>query len=210
MASPHMAGVMALLKQTHPSWSVEELKALAMNTAGSDVYIGFGQTGDKSASGRVGAGRVQIPAALASSSIAYNADGSGAVSVSFGAVEVENTFNATRTIRVKNTGTSAETYALGYDARTSIPGVTIECPRDSIKLAAGSTTTFDVQLAADAAAMQNTRDATVAGVQNGNPRQWLSEASGLVTRHADVGPEPARAGLCGRTACVDHEGRRTS
>ena len=94
MASPHMAGVMALLRQTHPSWSVEELKALAMNTAGSDVYIGFGQTGDKPGPGRVGSGRVQIAAALASDSIAYNNDDSGSVSVSFGAVEVENTFKA--------------------------------------------------------------------------------------------------------------------
>ena len=188
MASPHMAGVMALLKQTHPSWSVEELKALAMNTAGSDVYFGFGQTGDKPGPGRVGAGRVQIPAALASNSIAYNADGSGAVSVSFGAVEVENTYKAFRTIRVKNTGSTTETYALGFEARTSIPGVTIDVPRDSIKLAAGQTKTFEVKLSANADLMQNTRDATVLAAQNGNPRQWLSEASGLVVLTPTSGP----------------------
>ena len=33
MAAPHVAGVMALLRQLHPDWSVEQLKALAMNTA---------------------------------------------------------------------------------------------------------------------------------------------------------------------------------
>ena len=37
MASPHMAGVMALLIEQHPDWSTEELKAVAMNTAGHDV-----------------------------------------------------------------------------------------------------------------------------------------------------------------------------
>ncbi len=42
MASPHMAGVMALLKQIHPTWSVAELKALAMNTATNDLWTGAG------------------------------------------------------------------------------------------------------------------------------------------------------------------------
>jgi hypothetical protein len=189
MASPHMAGVMALLKQANPSWSVEELKALAMNTAGSDVYLGFGQTGDRIGMGRSGAGRVQIPAALASSSVAYNADGSGGVSVSFGAVEVAGSASMTRTIRVVNHGSSAQTYALGYDARTSIPGVSYSFPAgNSLSVPAGGSATFVLRLDANAAAMQNTRDATVLAVQNGNPRQWLSEASGLVTVTPSSGP----------------------
>ena len=189
MASPHMAGVMALLKQEHPTWSVEQLKALAMNTAGSDIFSQFGQTGDKFGVGRVGSGRVQVASALASSSIAYNADGSGAVSVSFGAVEVAGTATLQRTIRVENHGSSAQTYALGYDARTSIPGVTYSFPGgSSLSVPAGGSATFVVQLNADAAAMQNTRDPTVAAVQVGNPRQWLSEASGLVTVTPSSGP----------------------
>ena len=44
-----------------------------------------------------------------------------AVSVSFGAVEVAGTATLQRTIRVENHGASAQTYALAYDARTSIP-----------------------------------------------------------------------------------------
>jgi hypothetical protein len=189
MASPHMAGVMALLKQAHPTWSVEQLKALAMNTAGSDVYIGFGQTGDKVGVGRVGSGRVQIPAALASQSIAYNADGSGGVSVSFGAVEVAGTATLQRTIRVENHGASAQTYTLGYDARTSIPGVSYSFPGGtSLNVPAGGSATFVVQLNANSAPMLNTRDVTVLAAQNGNPRQWLSEASGLVTVTPSSGP----------------------
>ena len=182
MASPHMAGVMALLKQTHPTWSVEQLKALAMNTAGSDIFGSFGQTGDKYNPGRVGSGRVQVPSALGSTSIAYNADGSGSVSVSFGDIEVAGTYSAQRTIRVENHGASAQTYTLGYDARSSIPGVSYSFPGgSSLSVPAGGSATFVVQLDANGAAMQNTRDATVAAVQVGNPRQWLSEASGLVT-----------------------------
>ena len=33
MAAPHVTGLMALLRQAHPDWSVEELKALVMNSA---------------------------------------------------------------------------------------------------------------------------------------------------------------------------------
>ena len=33
MATPHVAGAMAVLRELHPDWSVEELKALLMNTA---------------------------------------------------------------------------------------------------------------------------------------------------------------------------------
>ena len=39
MASPHMAGILALLRQLHPDWSVDELKALAINYAVHDVTL---------------------------------------------------------------------------------------------------------------------------------------------------------------------------
>ena len=170
MASPHMAGVMTLLQQTHPTWTVEELKALAMNTAGHDLFSQFGQTGTKYGVGRVGSGRVDIPAALTSNSIALNDDGSGSVSVSFGAVEVAGTLTRTRTIRVQNRGSSAQTYTIGFDPRTSIPGVSYSFPDGtSLKVPAGSSRTFHVQLNANAAPMKNTHDPTVAGRRRPRP-----------------------------------------
>ncbi len=39
MAAPHMAGIMALLRELEPDWSVEELKALAMNYATHDLTL---------------------------------------------------------------------------------------------------------------------------------------------------------------------------
>jgi subtilisin family serine protease len=189
MAAPHAAGVMALLRQNRPAWSVEELKALVMNTAAHDLFTGFNQSGEKYGVGRVGAGRVNVATALAGDSVAYNADGSGSVSVSFGDVEVAGTLTATRTIRVANRGASAQTYSIGFDERLSIPGVSFSFPDgSSLSVPAGGSATFSVQLNADASAMQNTRDATVAGVQAGNPRHWLSEAGGLVTVTPSSGP----------------------
>jgi subtilisin family serine protease len=188
MAAPHMAGVMALLKQTHPTWTVEELKALAMNTAGSDIFGSFGQTGDKYGPGRVGSGRVQVPAALSSNAIAYNADGSGSVSVSFGAIEVGPKYLDKAFIRIANKGAEDMTFGVSYDPRTTIPGVTIAPGMESITVKAGTSRTLLVEIEAIGALLQNTRDATVLAVQNGNARHWLSEASGLVILTPTSGP----------------------
>jgi hypothetical protein len=161
-----------------------------MNTAGNDVYLEFNKSGPKYGTGRVGAGRVDVPAAMASTSIAFNADEPRAVSVSFGAVEVAGTLTQSKTIRVVNRGSSAQTYTIGYDARNSIPGVSYSFPDGtSLSVPAGGSATFRVQLNADAAAMQNTRDATVLGVQTGNPRHWLAEANGLVLVTPASGPQ---------------------
>jgi subtilisin family serine protease len=187
MASPHMAGVMALLKQAHPTWSVEQLKALAMNTAHSDIYSQFNKSGPKYGPGRVGAGRVQVPTALMSNSVAYADADDGAVSVSFGAVEVDGTYSATRLIRVDNLGASSATFNVSYEPRTTIPGVSVTVG-SSVTVPAGGSATVPVRLDANAALMQNTRDATVDGAQGGNPRQWLSEASGLVLLTPASGP----------------------
>ncbi len=56
MASPHMAGIMALLRQLHPDWSVEELKALAMNYAVNKVTVNPAQNPPTYNLSRVGAG----------------------------------------------------------------------------------------------------------------------------------------------------------
>ncbi len=182
MAAPHMAGVLALLRQQHPTWSVEELKALAMNTATHDLTTGFNQAGARYGPARVGAGRVDVPNAIGGAVVAYLDDGSGRVGVSFGAVEVVGTRQLDKTVRVSNKGGAAATYTLGYDPRTAIPGVGYSFPDGAtVTVPVGGAATFRVRLTADAAQMRNTRDGTVLGAQAGNPRQWLSEASGLLT-----------------------------
>lgn len=181
MAAPHIAGVMALLKGAHPDWSVEELKALAMNTATHDLFTGLGQTGDKYGVARVGAGRVDVPAALGNNVVAYDADAAGGVSVSFGAVEVLGQHMEEREVRVVNHGSSARAFTKSFDSRTNIPGVEFSFPgNDQVNVPAGGSATFRVRLTANGSQMQNTRDATVLGSQLGLPRHWLSEESGLI------------------------------
>jgi subtilisin family serine protease len=182
MASPHVAGAMALLRQLHPTWSVEELKALVMNTANHDLFTGINGTGAKFGVQRTGAGRLDIADASNDDVIAYSDDGSGGVSVSFGAPEVVGTANIQRTVRVANKGGVDVSYNLDYVALTDAPGVSYSFPDGpNVNVPAGGSTTFTVQLDANAAAMKHLRDATMAPTQGANPRYYMSEESGYVT-----------------------------
>lgn len=181
MAAPHVAGSMALLRQIHPDWSVEELKALVMNTANNDIRSANAANSPLFGPGRVGAGRITLEQAQSSQVVMYDANGDGAVSVSFGEVEVVGSATLTRQVRVANKGTSAATYTVGYLSRVDIPGVEYTFSPPTVTVAAGATQTISVKLTADAAIMQHTKDPTVATTQTGIPRSWLSEEAGLLT-----------------------------
>jgi subtilisin family serine protease len=185
MAAPHVAGTMALLRQLHPMWTNEELKALVMNTATHDLFQGLNQTPPKYDVGRVGAGRLDVANAAAANVVAFNADEAGAVSVSFGAPEVLGTLSQTKNVRVTNKGATPQTFTLAYTPLSDVPGVDFTLSGGgrggSLTVPAGGTATFQVGLTANSTMMKHTRDATVSLLQNGLPRHWLSEESGYVT-----------------------------
>ncbi len=181
MASPHIAGAMALLRQLHPTWTVEELKALVMNTANHDLSNGLNGTGSKYGVARVGAGRVDLQDASNDDVVAYNDDASGGVSISFGSPEVVGTASVMRTARVVNKGSVDVSYDLSYVTLSDVPGVTYGFPDGTnIVVPAGGSTTFRIELTANAAAMKHVRDATMAATQGVNPRYYMSEESGYV------------------------------
>ncbi len=181
MAAPHVAGIMALLKQTYPTWSVQELKALVMNTATNDVRSGIAANAQIYGPARVGAGRVDAPNAVAQSVIAFDAQRPNGVSVSFGNVEVVSTTTLTRTVSVVNKGTATATFDLSYTPVTNIPGVVYAISPASVTLAAGATATANVVMSANPALMKHTIDPTMSQTQGGLPRQWVSDASGYLT-----------------------------
>ncbi|GIV65387.1 MAG: peptidase S8 [Bellilinea sp.] len=187
MAAPHVAGMMALLRQLRPTWSVEELKALAMNTANYDLYTGLNQTGDKHAPSRVGTGRVDAQQAASSFVVMYNAEDEGLVSVSFGDVKVVTTAQAEKQVKVVNKHPSQTfTYTAALENRLTVPGVTYKLlnldgtPLTSITLAPNQTFTFKVRMEADASLMTHVKDPALAATQAGNSRHFLSEAAALI------------------------------
>ena len=183
-ATPHVAGSMVLLRQLHPSWTVEELKALLMNTASHDLFANPGQSGTKFGPGRIGDGRIDLSPASLSNVVAYNANGSGVVSVSFGAVDVPvtGTSTFTRTVTVSNKGTTVQAFTTGFSSvGTDVPGVTFTASPASISVPANSTVPVTITMTAVGSQMRHSHDPSIALTQSGVVRDYNSEATGYLT-----------------------------
>ncbi|WP_197288751.1 S8 family serine peptidase [Nocardia sp. NRRL S-836] len=178
MASPHVAGIAALVRQTHPDWTLEEVKASIMNTAGADVK----ENGKTFAPNRVGTGRVDAKSALDNQVLAFVEDDPGYVSANFGTVEVSRPVAKTKTIKIVNKSTRAVEYQVGYTAATTIPGVSYVLSQDRVKLSPRGVARVKVTLKIDdPKALRKTIDPTVVTTQLDVPRQFIADASGRVT-----------------------------
>ncbi|GEM_PF-3034351 len=119
MAAPHVAGAAALIRQAHPTWTPEQIKAVMMNTA-----VDFS---DGTTIPRGGAGRVEVPPAVASPVVAVGDP--DLVSLSWGYTEiVTNPQVMTKTITVYNYDTTPHifTTTAAFQAGADTAGLQIE------------------------------------------------------------------------------------
>ncbi|NKE56219.1 S8 family serine peptidase [Lentzea sp. PSKA42] len=173
MASPHVAGIAALLREAHPKWTVAEIKAALVNTASGVVRSAAGV---REAPMRVGAGRVDGLAALSTDVLALG-------DASFGTVEVIAPLLNNRTIRLLNKGTNIVRLQARYEPITAVPGVSFQVTTPYVVLPPGGSASVRVQLRiVNPAALRKTPDPTVS-LAGG--RQFLAEASGLVVFSGD-------------------------
>ncbi|MGN6613350.1 MAG: Ig-like domain repeat protein, partial [Angustibacter sp.] len=174
MATPHVAGVAALVRKAHPTWSVEQVKAAIMNTAGADVKLGSRVVGPA----RAGAGRVQVDRAVTTPTLAYVKDDSGVVSLSWGDVPVARDTTLTKTLRVVNAGSSARSYSVAYKGIVTTPGVKVSVSPSTFTLAGHHGTEVRVRVSITAAALEHTLDPTM-NAEDGL-RSYFSDFSGRV------------------------------
>jgi minor extracellular serine protease Vpr len=101
MAAPHVAGAAAIIKQAHPNWSPEQIKAALMNTAKRlKDEKGFYQPVVQ------GAGRIQIDKAVKAETLVYPS------SFSFGMFHTEDTRTEKKvTITIDNQESIEKTYS---------------------------------------------------------------------------------------------------
>ncbi|WP_199199102.1 S8 family serine peptidase [Amycolatopsis sp. CA-128772] len=178
MAAPHTTGITALVRQSHPDWSVEEVKASVIGTAGHDVSDGAGHT---YAPQRVGSGRIDAKAALDNQVLAYVQDDPGAVSVSFGTVEAGGPVTLSKTVKLVNKGVTPAEYTVAYQAVNALPGVEYTVDKQSVKLTPRGTAKVKVTLKiTDPKALRKVLDPTMAATQAGLARQFVADASGRV------------------------------
>ena len=199
---PRVTGMMAILRQLHPTWTPEELMALAINTSTHNVTLGpLAGAGPVMGVGRVGPGRIDVTQASQASVIAYNAVNRGLINVSFGSVEVpvDSGTSLTKSITISNKGSADVTYNLSYLDMTPVNGadfiVNDGNPTTAVTVAAGSTVTFPVTFAANGSQLSHELEASVstvtASVFGVNfPREWLTEKTGYAVLTPTGGSEP--------------------
>ena len=178
-ATPHVAGMMALITQLHPTWSVQERNALACDTATHDLATTVGGP-TLIGVGRIGAGRVDLTNASNANVVAYNGTDPNLLGVSFGVVEtpVGGSTTLTKNITVTNKGATNVTYNLTVQNNPALAGATYSFPGgSSFTVNAGTTTAIPVQFTATGNLLKHARESSVSATQ-GNPRQWLTEAAG--------------------------------
>lgn len=123
MASPHVAGSAALLRQMYPTWSNAAIKSALMSTSKyMDIYNFNGSPAQPT---DMGAGRLDIGAAM-DPGVILNPP-----AADFGLIYT-GTAKLGREIEVTNVTTHAETYNIstlytggGFSPTTSLPGVTV-------------------------------------------------------------------------------------
>ena len=192
MATPHVAGIAALVSQAHPDWTPEQVKAAVMNTATHDLFTEPGQSGLAYGPERVGSGRVDALAAVQTETLAYASDNPAGVSLSFGVVEVgADTVTLRETVTVRNLASSAQTYSTAFVGAT--PGDEAVTVRPaSVRVPAGQTRLVTVEVTLDPATLQRVPDPTqdpLVNVIGPLPRDFVSSIAGWL----EVTPDGADA-----------------
>jgi len=193
MATPHTAGVAALVKQAHPGWSAERVKQQIMNTAAHDV-VTVGSDPIAYGPARVGTGRIDALAAVDSTISLLSEENGDLMSASFGVVNVgTQPVVQTRSIRVGNDGSDAQTVALHYAPRTETPGVSYDVSPATVTVPAGGSVAVTLTLRVDdPTALRHTIDPTMSAVVDSAPRQFVTDASGVLEATGPVGTFPVR------------------
>jgi subtilisin family serine protease len=138
MATPHVAGAAALLKQRHPTWTVVQIKS-ALETTGDPVHVPSTQI--EVASTREGGGRIDIP--RADDPLIFT-DPTG---LSFGLVKRAAT--VTRPLATTDAGGGAAPWTVTVAPQTMPRGATLAPSATTV--VAGSPLTLTVTTTADAA-----------------------------------------------------------
>jgi minor extracellular serine protease Vpr len=138
MAAPHMAGVVALVKQAHKDLSASELKSVVMGTSKT-----ISEKGERYPISLQGAGRIQADKAADSKIVVAEA------SLSLGEVALESKKVLRRTLSIKNLSKDQLNLNVVFEGNGFISMAAVE----AISLEAESSKTISVKLTLDAASM---------------------------------------------------------
>ncbi len=176
MSTPHVAGMAALLRQLHPTWTAEQIKAALMNTAGMMLDAG-GNTYPES---RAGAGRARVDLAAQTSVTVASQDSLGEVSLSLGSLRLSRSYSRDHTLVLTNHGSQAKTFSIEVEETVGEAGTSLTPLQDTVIVPADSAATAVLRFEADPLQFDRTTDPTTPLTQAGEPRHTLFEVSGKI------------------------------
>jgi len=144
MATPHVAGSAALIKQLHPTWSPLQVKSALENTAKRPVGSSSSNTPLSNPMDR-GGGRIDLGVVT---QITATLDVAGSASIGYGRLSVTNDTGATDVpVRATSVKSSSVTYTLSVSRAVdgaNAPSITTSTT--TLTIGAGKTVKFDVFL----------------------------------------------------------------
>jgi len=153
MATPHLAGSAAVVRQQQPTWSAATVRSAVVNTADQDALKDFRTAKPQSDVNIIGAGRENLLAAVGAR-VALDP-----VSVSFGAVPSGSGQSRSVAVTVTNLGASGSFSLTVADVTSS--GVSFAVSPSTLALAAGESGTAVVTMDAVKDAALNDHQATL-------------------------------------------------
>ena len=181
MASPHVAGAAALIKQAHPAWTPDMIRTVLQNTA-TNLRAPDGTPNADGGVERVldqGAGLIDVRAAVqAKGLLGIVADGVALPSIlgshSFGAVEAINTPSVTTrsaTVTLRDVSGTASAYSLAVvnNRGLDLPGVSVTVDPSGLSVPANGVATATVTVRIDGGQVTNGQSLDL---------QWYLRAAG--------------------------------